>query len=52
MWLLSSDVTGEREGKIAYGPTALIDPSGKVVEQVPLMTEGLLVAEVSVGEPT
>jgi 5-aminopentanamidase len=46
VWILSSDVAGERGPRIAYGPTALIDPSGAVVDQVPLLTEGLLVAEV------
>ncbi|HVJ15927.1 MAG TPA: nitrilase-related carbon-nitrogen hydrolase, partial [Polyangiaceae bacterium] len=44
-WILSSDVTGEHEGRIALGPTALIDPEGTVVAQVPLMTTGLLVVE-------
>tara|TARA_R110002095_G_scaffold215691_3_gene210619 strand:+ start:19976 stop:20713 length:738 start_codon:yes stop_codon:yes gene_type:complete len=46
LWLLSSDVTGERDGQISYGPTALIDPGGEVVSQVPLMEEGLLVQEI------
>lgn len=48
LWLLSSDVTGERDGQISYGPTAVIDPGGEVVAQVPLMEEGLLVHEISV----
>jgi predicted amidohydrolase len=47
VWILSSDVTGERDGRISYGPTALIDPSGAVVAQVPVMTAGMLVAEFS-----
>lgn len=46
MWLLSSDVTGERNGWISYGPTAVIDPSGAVIDQVPLMTTGMAVAEI------
>ena len=46
MWLLSSDVTGEREGRISYGPTALIDPEGSVVLQVPLGQEGMIVREI------
>lgn len=46
LWLLSADVTGKRDGQIAYGPTALIDPGGTVVAQVPLMEEGLLVQEI------
>lgn len=48
LWLLSSDVTGERDGQISYGPTAVIDPGGEVVAQVPLMEEGLLLQEISV----
>ncbi|WP_339674475.1 carbon-nitrogen hydrolase family protein [uncultured Gimesia sp.] len=47
LWLLSADVTGKRDGQIAYGPTALIDPEGTVVAQVPLMEEGLLVQEIT-----
>ncbi len=35
LWLLSSDVTGARDGKVSYGPTALIDPNGDVADQVP-----------------
>ncbi|WP_417392477.1 carbon-nitrogen hydrolase family protein [Gimesia sp.] len=46
LWLLSADVTGTRDEQIAYGPTALIDPEGTVVAQVPLMEEGLLVQEI------
>lgn len=48
LWLLSSDVTGERDGQISYGPTAVIDPGGEVVSQVPLMEEGLLMQEILV----
>lgn len=48
LWLLSSDVTGTRDGQISYGPTALIDPHGKVVAQVPLMEEGLLVQTIHI----
>jgi hypothetical protein len=46
VWLLSSDVTGERGGRISYGPTAVIDPRGTVVDQVPLMTTGMALAEI------
>lgn len=45
-WLLSSDVTGERDGRIAYGPTSAINPDGIVVDQVPLMKTGMLVVEI------
>jgi len=47
VWLLSSDVTGERDGRISYGPTAVIDPRGTVVDQVPLMTTGMALADIS-----
>jgi len=46
VWLLSSDVTGTRGDRVSYGPTALIDPAGRVVEQLPLMQPGVLVVEV------
>jgi len=46
VWLLSSDVTGESEGHIAYGPTSAINPDGKVVLQVPLMETGMIVVEI------
>lgn len=47
IWILSSDVTGERDGRISYGPTAMIDPTGTIVAHVPLMTAGTLVMEFS-----
>ena len=47
VWLLSSDVTGERNGRISYGPTAVIDPGGRVLQQVPLMSTGMVVAEIA-----
>lgn len=46
LWLLSSDVTGERDGCISYGPTALISPAGEVIAQVPLMQEGMIVQDI------
>jgi predicted amidohydrolase len=46
MWLVSSDVTGESGDWVSYGPTAVIDPDGTVVDQVPLMTIGTVAAEV------
>ncbi|MDB5469265.1 MAG: putative hydrolase [Caulobacter sp.] len=42
LWLVSADVTGERDGRIAWGPTAVLDPAGKVVAQLPLDRPGLL----------
>jgi predicted amidohydrolase len=46
MWLLSSDVTGQRGGRLSYGPTSLIRPDGIVVDQVPLMEIGMIVQDV------
>jgi predicted amidohydrolase len=42
LWLVSSDVTGERDGRVAWGPTAVLDPTGAVVAQLPLGQPGLL----------
>ena len=46
VWLMSADVTGEREGRIAYGPTSVINPDGDVVVQVALMETGMVGVEV------
>ena len=46
LWLISSDVTGEKNGRVSYGPTAVINPDGVVVGQVPLMEEGLVFQEI------
>ncbi|MBY5818639.1 carbon-nitrogen hydrolase family protein [Rhizobium leguminosarum] len=43
LWLISSDVTGERDGRIAWGPTAVLNRQGHVVAQLPLEEPGLLV---------
>lgn len=48
LWLVSSDVTGERDGRIAYGPTAVLDPKGEVVAQVPELQTGLVIANIPV----
>ncbi len=46
VWIVSSDVTGERDQCISYGPTAVIDPMGTVIAQVPLQEVGMVVAEI------
>ena len=46
VWLMSADVTGKREGRIAYGPTSVINPGGKVIAQVPLMKIGMTLVEI------
>ncbi len=46
LWLISSDVTGKRTDRISYGPTAVIDPHGCVVAQVPLLEIGMISADI------
>jgi predicted amidohydrolase len=47
VWLVSADVTGARdEHRVGYGPTSVINPRGEVVAQVPLMTTGMVVADI------
>jgi predicted amidohydrolase len=47
MWLVSADVTGERDGaRIGLGPTCVINPAGQVVTRVPIGTTGMAVAEI------
>lgn len=46
LWLVSADVTGERDGRIAWGPTAVLDPAGVVAAQLPLERHGLLVFDL------
>lgn len=46
LWMISADVTGERDGAISWGPTAVLDPAGEVVAQLPLDAPGLLVFDL------
>ena len=50
LWLISSDVTGERDNRIAFGPTSIIHPDGSVVTQVPLLEIGMVVADVKLPQ--
>ncbi len=53
MWLISADVTGERdEHRIGYGPTSVINPEAEVVAQVPLLRTGLAIADIPVPAVT
>lgn len=47
LWILSADITGERDDCVSYGPTAVIDPGGTVVAQVPLLETGMVVTEIA-----
>jgi predicted amidohydrolase len=46
LWLVSADVTGERDGRISWGPTAVLNPIGEVVAQLPLDKTGLLLFDI------
>jgi predicted amidohydrolase len=49
MWLVSADVTGERdEYRVGWGPTSVIDSRAEIVAQVPLMTTGMAIADVDI----
>jgi predicted amidohydrolase len=48
LWLVSSDIFGERDGRVSWGPTAVIDPYGRVVAQLELEKAGLLVFGVPI----
>jgi predicted amidohydrolase len=47
MWLVSADVTGERDRyRVGYGPTGVINPQAQVVARIPLMATGMVVADI------
>ncbi|MEV0649140.1 carbon-nitrogen hydrolase family protein [Phytomonospora sp. NPDC050363] len=47
MWLVSADVTGERdETRVGWGPTSVMDPQGVVVGRVPVGVAGVVVGSV------
>lgn len=49
LWLASSDVTGERDGMVSWGPGAIITPAGEVVAQLALNRPGLLTFNIPVA---
>jgi predicted amidohydrolase len=50
LWLISADVTGGRGGRVALGPTAVLNPAGDVEAQLPLGKPGLLIFDLPVDE--
>jgi predicted amidohydrolase len=51
LWLVSADVTGERDGRVSWGPTAVLNPHGQVMAQLPLNAPGLLVFDIPAEQP-
>ena len=51
LWLISADVTGERGGMIALGPTAVLSPAGDIAAQLPLGAPGLLIFDMPCQSP-
>ena len=48
MWLVSADVTGERDGaRIGLGPTCVTTPAGEVIAQVPTGETGMAIAAIN-----
>ena len=48
LWLISSDITGERDGMVSWGPSAVLSPTGEVVRQLRLGQPGLLTFDIPV----
>lgn len=44
--VIRADVVGELGSLISYGATGIVDRDGRVVSELPVMTEGLVVAEL------
>lgn len=49
LWLASSDVTGERDDMVSWGPGAIITPAGEVVAQLALNGAGMLTFDIPVS---
>ncbi len=49
LWLASSDVTGERDGMVSWGPGAILTPAGEVAAQLPPDRAGLLTFDIPVS---
>ena len=49
LWMLSADVTGMRGDLLALGPTAVLNPKGDVVMQLPPGAPGLLLFDIPLG---
>jgi predicted amidohydrolase len=48
MWLASADVTGGRDDThLGLGPTGFLNPTGEVVDQVPVGVPGMVTADIN-----
>ncbi len=47
LWVVTSDVFGRRDGGVSFGPTAVINPQGVVVDQVPLEAPGMSILDTA-----
>jgi predicted amidohydrolase len=45
-WVISSDVVGERENRIAYDCSAIVNPDGIPEARVPETSPGMVVVEI------
>jgi predicted amidohydrolase len=50
LWLISADITGQRGDHVGLGPTAVLNPGGDVVAQLPLNEPGILIYDMPVTE--
>lgn len=46
MWLVSADVSGHRDTRVGLGPTCVIDPTGRVITQVPTGATGMAITDL------
>jgi len=46
LWLISADITGDSGNRVSFGPTAVIDPRGEIISQVPLLQVGMVTADI------
>ncbi len=52
MWLVSADVTGERDpDRVGLGPTCVLNPAGEVVAHVPIGRPGVVMADIPENGP-
>jgi 5-aminopentanamidase len=46
VWVLRSDVAGRADGRVSYGSSSIVDPSGMVIQSARRLCEDLLVADL------